>query len=297
MKLSAGERAFEIFNYAFLAWLSVAFLVPVLTVLSTSLIGPEEYARRGAFILFPQVINFQAYRLLLAQGSIIYNAYLVTLFRTIVGTFLDLAFTSTLAYVLARKQLPGRTALTVFVFVTMIFSGGLIPTFVLVGALGLINSIWSMVLPGLINPWYLLIMRNFFMAIPSELEEAATVDGANPLVIFWKIVLPLSLPSIATIGLFYAVWHWNSWFDAAIYIKDQDKMPIQVILRSLLDQSQVFQSQIQDPALANADPRAVPPGPVLDSAMIVISTVPILIVYPFIQKYFVKGALIGSVKG
>jgi len=297
MKLSAGERVFEVFNTVFLMCLGAVFLIPVLTVLSTSLISPEEYARRGAFILVPQAISFQAYRLLLAQGSIIYNAYLVTIFRTTVGTFLDLAMTSSLAYVLARKQLPGRTFLTLFVFLTMIFSGGLIPTFVLVGTLGLLNSVWSLILPGLINPWFLLIMRNFFMAIPAELEEAATVDGANPLTIFWKIVLPLSLPSIATIGLFYAVWHWNSWFDAAIFIRDQDKMPIQVILRSLLDQSQVFQSQIQDPALANADPRAVPPGPVLDAAMIVISTVPILVVYPFIQKYFVKGALIGSVKG
>ncbi len=297
MKLSPGERVFEIVNYVFLTIASALFLIPVLSVLSTSLISRAEYARRGAFILVPQAISLEAYKLLLAQGSIIYSAYLVTFFRTFVGTFLNLVFTASLAYVLARKQLPGRTFLTLIVFFTMLFSGGLIPTFVLVGSLGLLNSVWSLILPGLINPWYLLIMRNFFMGIPQELEEAATVDGANPLTIFWQIVLPLSLPSVATIGLFYAVWHWNSWFDAAIYIKDQDKMPIQVILRSLLDQSQVFQTQIQDPALANADPLVVPPGPVLDAAMIIISTVPILIVYPFIQKYFVKGALIGSVKG
>src|SRR5262245_57226573 len=297
VRLSRGERAFEIANYVVLTLVSLLFLIPVLSVVSTSLISHAEYVERGSFILFPRRISFEAYRLLLSQGSVVFSAYQVTLFRTVVGTFLNLAFTSTLAYVLARRQLPGRTFLTLLVFFTMLFSGGLIPRFLLVSSLGLLNSVWALILPGLINPWYLLIMRNFFMGIPPELEEAAIVDGATPPVVFFRIVLPLSMPLIATIGLFYAVWHWNSWFDAAIYIKDQSRMPVQVIRRALLDQSQVFTSAIQSPALATADPATAPPGPVLDAAMVVISTAPILVVYPFIQRYFVKGALIGSVKG
>ena len=178
-----------------------------------------------------------AYEFLLLRSSVVVNAYMITLFRVIVGTFLNMMFTASLAYVLARRDLPGRTALTLFVFITMVFSGGLIPTFILVDNLGLIDNPWVLIMPGLINPWFMLIMRNFFMALPQELEEAAIVDGAGPATILFRIVLPLSLPSIATIGLFYAVAHWNAWFDAAIYMKDIHRMPVQVILRSILQQA------------------------------------------------------------
>jgi putative aldouronate transport system permease protein len=291
VKLSRGERIFEIFNTLFLTLISVIFILPLFTVLSTSLIGEAEYARRGLFFLWPDEPVLTAYELLLSSSSVVLNAYTITLFRVIVGTFLNLVFTVTLAYVLARRNLPGRTLMTLFVFVTMVFSGGLIPSFILMDTIGLLNNIWVMIIPGLISPWNMLIMRNFFMAFPQELEEAAIMDGANPVTILLRVVLPLSLPAIATIGLFYAVGHWNAWFDAAIYIKDLRKLPVQVILRGILQQAVMLEPE----TLGNI--QLMPPSAALQSAMVVISTVPILCVYPFIQKHFVKGALVGSIKG
>jgi len=291
VKLSRGERFFEVFNYLFLTLISIIFILPLFTVLSTSLIGEAEYARRGLFFLWPDEPVLAAYELLLSSNSVVLNAYTITLFRVIVGTFLNLVFTVTLAYVLARRNLPGRTLMTMFVFVTMVFSGGLIPSFILMDTIGLLNNVWVMIIPGLISPWNMLIMRNFFMAFPQELEEAAIMDGANPITVLLRVVLPLSLPAIATIGLFYAVGHWNAWFDAAIYIKDLRKLPVQVILRGILQQAVMLEPE----TLGNI--QLMPPSAALQSAMVVISTVPILCVYPFIQKHFVKGALVGSIKG
>lgn len=291
VKLSRGERFFEVFNYLFLTLISIVFILPLFTVLSTSLIGEAEYARRGLFFLWPDEPVLAAYELLLSSSSVVLNAYTITLFRVIVGTFLNLVFTVTLAYVLARRNLPGRTLMTMFVFVTMVFSGGLIPSFILMDTIGLLNNVWVMIIPGLISPWNMLIMRNFFMAFPQELEEAAIMDGANPITVLLRVVLPLSLPAIATIGLFYAVGHWNAWFDAAIYIKDLRKLPVQVILRGILQQAVMLEPE----TLGNI--QLMPPSAALQSAMVVISTVPILCVYPFIQKHFVKGALVGSIKG
>jgi putative aldouronate transport system permease protein len=291
MRLSRGERIFQVVNYVLLILITLVFIVPLITVVATSFVSQEEYARRGALILFPESPDIEAYKLLLARGSIVLHAYGITFLRVGVGTFLNLLLTTTLAFVLSRRELPGRVPLTFFVFFTMLFSGGLIPMFVLYDRLGLLNSFWAMITNNLVNPWYLLIMRTFFMQFPRELEEAAAIDGAGPARVLWQIVLPLSKPSIATIGLFYAVWHWNAWFDAAIFIRDWDKMPMQVILRGILTQG-----MIQDPnSPIEAD--ILPPAPTLRAAMIVISTVPILLVYPFLQKYFVRGALVGSLKG
>ncbi|WP_309123478.1 carbohydrate ABC transporter permease [Paenibacillus sp.] len=290
-KPTAGERVFDLFNIVLLAVLSLLFLIPFLAVLSTSFISAEESMRRGAFVLIPERVDFGAYDMLLSRGMIIYNAYKVTLFRVVVGTFLNLAFTATLAYGLARRTLPGRNGLVLIVFLTMIFHGGLIPNYMLIDAVGLKDSLWVLVIPGLISAWNLFIMRNFFLTLPEELEESAVIDGATPAVILLKIIVPLSMPAIATIGLFYAVHHWNDWFGASIYINSQSKQPIQVVMRNILltgvvhDETQL--EFIKDP----------PPAATLKSAVIIISTLPILLVYPFIQKYFVKGMLVGSVKG
>lgn len=295
-KLSPGEKLFSILNNVFLFGLCLIFLIPFLSVIMTSFVGPAEYARRGAFILIPEEFDFTAYRLFLNRSSIVINAYQITLFRVVVGTSLNLLFTATLAYVLSKRNLPGRVPLTIFVFITMIFSGGLIPNFLLMDTLGLLDNVWVLILPGLINPFYLLIMRNFFMGIPAELEEAAIIDGATPPLILWKIILPLSMPAIATIGLFYAVWHWNAWFDATIYLTDLQKMPVQVILRGILDAAQSA-SSTGDVLSVMLEVDEMPPGQSLKAAMIMVTTLPILVVYPFIQKYFVKGALIGGIKG
>ena len=290
LQRSRGEVAFGVFNIAFLSILSLTFVIPFLSIISTSLLGVEEWARRGAFILFPQRIEFGAYHLLFTGGSRLATGFFYSLARILVGTTLNLFFTATLAYVLGRRGLPGRVGMTLFVFVTMIFSGGLIPTYFLVDRIGLTNTFWAMVIPFLVSPWNLLIMRNFFMALPESLEEAAIIDGATPLQALVKIVLPLSTASIATIGLFYAVWHWNEWFNAFLYINDTAKLPLQVILRNIL-----VAGMIEDTEAVPVD--QLPPTQSLKTAMIVVTVTPILCVYPFIQRYFVKGAILGSVKG
>ena len=290
-KLSRNEKFAHAVIYSLLITLTLAFLIPFIIVLSTSFISEDEFARRGGYVLYPEAISISSYEILFGRSKVILNAYGVTLFRVVVGTGFNLAFTITMAYALAKKNLPGRVPITVFVFITMVFSGGLIPRFLLVDALGLRNTLWSMVFPGLINAWYLLIMRNFFMSLPEELFDAAIVDGASPSTVLLRIVLPLSMPVIATIGLFYAVWHWNSWFDAAIYIDKSHLKPMHIILRSLLETTNMQGLEelafIEDP----------PPAASLRSALIIVSTVPVLFIYPFVQRYFVKGIMIGGVKG
>lgn len=289
--LSRNEKIARAAIYLILGLTTLAFLIPFVIVFSTSFISEAEFAERGGYVLYPQQIDFGAYQILFGRSQVILNAYRVTLIRVVLGTFLNLAFTATLAYVLAQRKLPGRVPLTIFVFITMVFSGGLIPRFLLVDALGLRNTMWSMVLPPLISAWNLLILRNFFMSLPDEFYEAAIMDGASPLTILLRIVLPLSLPAIATIGLFYAVFHWNAWFDAAIYIDRSDMRPLQIILRSLL-RSTTLQG-MEELAFIEKPP----PAASLRSALIIVSTVPVLFVYPFIQRYFVTGIMIGGIKG
>jgi ABC-type glycerol-3-phosphate transport system permease component len=294
IKRTKSELIFEIVNYLFLTMLTLVFVLPFITVLSTSFVSSEEAARRGSFILLPNNIDFSAYKILLAKGSLIWNGYKITFFRVIVGTILNLTATSMLAYGLSKKKLPGRNAIIGLIFITMIFTGGLVPTYLLMKSLGLINSIWVLVLPMLINPWWLIIMKNFFAQIPDSIEESASMDGASAFTILFRIILPLSTPILATIGLFYAVWHWNSWFDAAIYLTENTKWPVQVIMRNIV--LSMSNSDLNQEVLS--DLIGVPPPPVtIRSALIVITTIPILLVYPFLQKHFVKGIIIGSVKG
>lgn len=284
------EKTTEWLIYIVLVLLSLAFLLPFVSVLSTSLVSEQEWLRRGAFILFPEKLDFTAYRMVLFDSTLIWGAYKVTLFRVLVGTALNLIVTSMLAYSLARRDLPGKNAAVTFIFITMIFHGGLIPTYLLVKYIGLQNSLWVLVLPTLVSAWNTFIMRNFFMSIPPELEESAVIDGASPAQVLLKIVIPLSLPSFATIGLFYAVYHWNEWFQASIYLNDTHKYPVQVFMRNIL-----LSGSLQDEQMAPVD--ELPPADTLKSAVIMVSTLPILLVYPFIQKYFVKGTLVGSIKG
>ena len=288
-----SDRIFTVCNYIFMVLITLAFLIPFWTVFASSFVSEAEAARRGSFILMPEKFDFGAYKILLASGSYVWSAYGNTLFLVTVGTAVNLIMTITMAYPLSKKGLPGNSIVTFLVFLTMIFNGGLIPTFLLNKSLGLVDSIWSLILPNAISAWNMLIVRNFFAAFPSELEEAASIDGAGPLKTLILIVLPLSLPVITTIGLFYAVGHWNAWFNAAIYINTKAKLPVQNILRDMIASSSI--SDVSAEAMSSADSK--PTAETMKSAMIVITTLPIICVYPFIQKYFVKGVLVGSVKG
>ena len=291
MRNSIGENFFNFLIIIILLILTLSFLLPFIIVLSTSLISELEWAERGGHVLYPKDLSFAAYEILFGKSYVLFNAYQVTFLRVTLGTFCNMIFTTSLAYALAQKDLPGRVPLTFLVFFTMIFNGGLIPHFLLVDFLNIRNTIFALFVPTLINGWYLLIMRNFFMKIPRDLVDAAIIDGASPFKILVNVVLPLSMPVIATISLFYAVYHWNEWFYASIYISENDMKPMQIILRGLLNQATM---QGIDNISFMEEP---PPAASLRSALIIFSTVPILLVYPFIQRYFIKGIMVGGVKG
>lgn len=294
IKMTKGEKTFQVFNYIFLILLTLLFLIPFITVFSTSFVTEQEVARRGAFILWPEQFNLGAYKMLLSQGSTLINSYKITIFRVVVGTVLNLLFTSTLAYGLSKKNLPGRNFFITLIFITMLFSGGLVPSFMLIKALGLYDSVWVMIIPGLVSAWNMILMKNFFSQIPDSLEESAMLDGATPLQVLIKIILPVSMPIMATIGLFYAVGHWNAWFDASIYINASDKQPAQVFMRNVVLS---MSTKELDGAVLNEVAGVKPTQETIKSAVIIITTLPILCIYPFIQKYFVKGMMVGSIKG
>ena len=289
-RLPASEKVFQLVLYILLIAMTLSFIIPFLLVLGTSFVTKEEVARRG-FVFFPQHWSTMAYDMMLFQNNEVWRAYGVTFFRVVVGTLCSLLVTGTFAYAMSKRDLPGRMFFLVLSFITMIFYGGLIPSYLVIKSLGLIDSVWCFILPNLMSVWNMLILRNFFYSIPESLEESALLDGATPMTIFFRIIVPLSMPAIATIGLFYAVDQWNSWFDAAIWINDPNKYPLQMVLRKYVLMSSTYDLKFD---LATG---AKPPDMGIKSAIVVISTVPMLCIYPFIQKYFVKGVMVGSVKG
>ena len=290
----SGEKIFQVVDVVLMSMLALIIIIPFFTVVMTSFVSEAEIARRGSFIMIPESFDFSAYWVLWNGRKAIIHAYGNTLFRVFVGTALQMAMTICFAYGLSRKGLKGRGIITTYVFITMLFGGGLIPNFMLVKSLGLLDSRWSMIFPGLISTWNMLVMRNFFMAIPDSLKEAAIIDGANDIQVLTRVVLPLSKASIATIGLFYAVGHWNAWFDAMIYINDKNKLPMQNLLRNIITATMGLDDM--GSGLMN-NLASKPPTQAMRSAVIIVTVLPILLVYPFIQKYFVKGVMVGSVKG
>lgn len=293
-RMTLGDKIFHICNYAFLILFSVIIILPLFCVVMNSFVSQAEITRRGMFIIIPEQWDFSAYKMLWASRTNLIRAYGNTFFRVIVGTVMNLVFTIALAYPLSKRNLKGRTFINAMVFFTMLFGGGMVPTYLVIKWTGLLNTPWALIVPGLINTWNMFMMRNFFYGIPESLTESATLDGANNFQVLVHIVLPCSMASLATIGLFYAVGHWNAWFDATIYITDQSLLPMQNILRNII--SAASMSDLSADMMAMAD-YVQPPTESIKSATIIVSTLPILVVYPFVQKYFVKGAMVGSVKG
>lgn len=231
---------------------------------------------------------------MLITSDRIYSGYANTLFVTIVGTALSMFMTITMAYPLSKKDMRGRTGVLGMIFFTMLFGAGTIPNFLLIKGIGLLDSRWALVLPYICNTWNMLMMRNFFYALPEALEEAAFLDGASQIQVIVKIVLPLSLPSIATISMFYAVSFWNAWFPGVMFITTKAYLPIQNIMRSIIVAAS---GQLEDLGVVIDSVETMPTSNTIKCAAIVITTVPILCVYPFIQKYLVKGVMAGSVEG
>ncbi|WP_409341491.1 carbohydrate ABC transporter permease [Paenibacillus sp. MBLB4367] len=286
-----GSRLFDVVNIGMLLLVSLVTLVPFLYIIAGSLASPEEVLRK-TFILFPDRFDWTAYRYIFSTDTLVKSLW-VSVWITVVGTAVNLFMTSIMAYPLARRDLAGRRPIMLLATFTMIFSGGMIPTFLVVKSLGLIDSYWSLMIPGAISAFYLIILKNFFQQLPDGLEESAKIDGCNDFQIFYKIVVPLSKPALATLTLFYAVAHWNSYFSAILYINSYEKWPVQVLLRQIVILSQ---GGIGDSAMFT-EQFVVPPAVTIKMAVIVVTMIPMLIIYPFIQSYFTKGIFLGSVKG
>ena len=293
---SVPSRLFEIGNYCFLVLLGMLTLGPFLYLVLGSLTEANYYRAVGVSVT-PDHWNLNSYVVLLGSASRIYQSLKVTFFITAVGTFLSLAVTAGLAYGLSKHEVPGRNLIVILILFTMLFSGGLVPFYVVVKSLGLINTVWSLILPVLVNAWYLMIMMKFYEALPAEIEDAARIDGCSELGLFWRIALPLSKPVLATMGLFYAVGFWNEWFWATVFISDAPLYPLQLVLRGILSQVvPVVDPQASvDQAVSAA--QVMPPVEVLRMAAIMVTVLPIALVYPFLQRYFAKGVLLGAIKG
>lgn len=287
-KRSIGSVIFTTVNNTLLVLIALACLVPFINVIASSFASTQEMVSKR-FILFPTTFSLDAYKYILSTPTI-FRGLGVSVGVTVVGTIISMILTALMAYGLSRKYLTGRTVINFIVVFSMLFSGGMIPTFLVVKSLHMIDTYWSMIIPVAVNAFNLIIMRNFFQALPDSLEESAKIDGCTDFGVFFKIMLPLALPSIATISLFYGVAYWNTYMNAILYINDSLKWPIQVLLRQIVIVSSGMQGD-------SGSVDVMPPAQTIKMAVIVIATVPMLIAYPFVQRHFVKGALLGSVKG
>ncbi len=289
IKRSGLGLSFDYINYFFMGLALLTFLYPFWDTLVLSFSTPVQAQRLG-FRLYPRPMSFAAYNTVFSS-SVIAIGYMNTLFRTVIGTFLHVIVTYCGAYALSKRNLPFRTSITFLILFTMFFNGGLIATYLNIKSLGLLGSRWALILPLTTSAWSLVIARNFIMAIPQDLEDAAIMDGAHPLVLIFKIMMPVSKPILAVLALWMAVGHWNAWFDALIYITSDKKTVLQLILRKILIEQR--QDMIENLAVSTntLTPEAI------KAATIIVSIGPIILMYPFLQKYFVKGILIGSLKG
>jgi putative aldouronate transport system permease protein len=269
--------------------LALVMLFPFVNVLAVSLSSYNDIAGQG-LILFPRNPTLAAYASIL-NGDIVTRALGVSTLITLGGTALNMLLTVAMAYGLSRRGMVGSRAMLVLVLLTMLFPPGLIPNYLLVKELKLIDSLWALMLPNAINAFNLIIMRNFFMGLPEELLDSARIDGASDWQILWRITLPLSSAVLAVIGLFYAVAHWNAFFDAILYLNDASKWPVQLVLRQYVLQGAMLAAETYDPS------SPPPPPQTIQMAVVVIATLPILLVYPFLQKYFTQGVLTGAIKG
>ena len=284
-----GARIFDGCNILFMLLLAFIMLYPMYNILVVS-ISSAEYIYRGEVNFIPKGINFDAYKMVFENESI-WVSFKNSVVYTVVGTAINVVCSAMCAYPLSRKDFYGRGFFTFFVALTMFISGGMIPSYLVVNQLRLINTSWAIVLPGAISTYNMIIMRTFFQNIPSSLTESAYLDGANDIQILFKVILPLSMPIIATMTLFYAVGHWNSYFQAMIYLNSKSKFPLQVLLREII----VAGNMAEESADLSANMQIIAIN--FKYAVIIITIVPILVVYPFLQKYFTKGVMIGAIKG
>jgi putative aldouronate transport system permease protein len=288
---SGPDIAFNWCNYAFMVLMSVTTLYPFFFLLTSSLSALDMTL--GGFSLLPRDFTLNNYEKVFRNPAI-WTGYYNTILRTVVGTALSLVVTFCLAWPLAKKSFPNRNFWTALIVFTMFFSGGMIPSYLLVRQLHLIDTVWALILPELVTAYNFVIVRNYMQTIPNSMEESAKIDGANDIRILFQIILPVCKPIIATIALWVAVWHWNSWFDSMIYVTKASGQVVQLVMRRIVlegsDQMTAMMAEAQRQGVVIA-----PEG--LKAATIMVTTIPILCIYPFVQKYFVKGVMMGSLKG
>jgi len=290
VRISTSYKFFQIINFIFLAIVCWICVYPFLNTLATSL-SSNSYVLRGEVGIFPKGLNFEAYNRII-KDSDFYVGYKNTLVYTVAGTILSLFMTTAKAYPLARKGLVGKKYIMLFFVFTMYFGGGMIPSFLLIKNLRLMNTIWAVTIPGCLSVYNMLIMRTFFSGIPESLTEAAKIDGIGDFSLLLRIILPLSKPILATMTLFYAVGYWNDWFSALIYMNDSKKHPVTLYLRGIV---MGLTKQAMSGNISSTDAVDVA-GKTVQGATVMLVTIPILCIYPFVQKYFVSGVMLGSVK-
>lgn len=286
-----GAVIFDIANAALMVLLVCITLYPIVYEVAISF-SSAQYVQANQVTLLPKGFNTDAYKKLI-EYQLFWRSYLNTIIYAVLGTGINLTLTSMLAFCLSRRELIFRKQITLFIVVTMFFSGGMIPNFLLVNWLGIYNTVWAIVLPGAISTYNMIIVRTYMSSLPEEVIESVRLDGANDVQILLKIVLPLSKSTLATVGLFYFVGHWNSYFAPMIYLKDKSMFPLQVVLKEM-----IVDLDINSLGLTASDLKSsMPTSEMFTAASIVLSLVPVLCAYPFVQKYFVKGVMVGSVKG
>ena len=289
-----GEKVFFVLNYIFLGLLAFLALFPFYLVVVRAIAPTVDYVVRDV-VLYPSKITWQYFEMLFNDPATkIWVAYQNTIFTTVVGTLINMVMTIISAFPLAERKLPFRSQITFFILIPMFIGGTLLPCYILYSSLGLLNTLWVLIIPGAIGTYNLLLYRNFLMQLPEELLEASIIDGCSQLQTIWYIILPLSKAALATIGLFYAVGHWNAWFYHMVFLKSRSKYPLQLILREILitnDMSSM--TKVVDIGSYTNDRYKL----LVRYATIIIATLPILTVYPFAQRFFVKGVMIGAVKG
>lgn len=293
MKMERSTIAFNAIGYVFLTLLSVVCLLPFLVIITGSFSSENEIIAEG-FKLIPKHFSVDAYRAMFTNPNQIYQAYKVTIMVTVAGTAIGLFLTSMAGFVLSRKDFKYRNGLSFFIYFTTLFSGGLIPWYILiVNYLDMKDSYSALIVPGLLSAWNIILMKNFMKSIPDSLVESAKIDGAGDFRIFIRLILPLSTPGLATIGLFMALGYWNDWFNANLFITTESKFPLQFLLYKILASAAVLKTSIA----GNLSPNFKPPTETLKMAAAVVVTGPIILLYPFLQRFFVKGLTIGAVKG
>lgn len=291
IKKTKGEKIFQVVNAILMVILIIITLYPILYVAFASLSKPSELIQHQGILWKPLGFSIEAYKMVF-KNPMIAIGYQNTLFYVVVGTAFNILLSCLGAYILSRKGLYIKKFLTVFIIFTMYFGGGLIPFYLLVKKLGLTNTRWALIIPRAINTWNLIVMRTAFASVPDSLEESARIDGAEDFSILFKIILPLVMPTIAVMVLFYAVAHWNGWFDAMVFLRKRELYPVQLILREILISNDTSSMMFN---VSGVDKEPV--GETIKYATIIITTLPILFIYPFLQKYFVKGIMVGAVKG